>query len=531
MIRLPQRETKSLLAIHGWSAVCLGLLLYVVIVTGVACVFADEIGDWASPLPEAPTARFPSGIDAPLRTFAESVDPSQRDAFFAFPRAGGRMYAQFHHDARDASGKMVEHDIAVDIDPATMQIENRREGDDDALAAADRTNAISNFFINLHVRLHVPEPWGLLLTGVLGLAMMVAAVSGFLIHRHLIRELFTLRRRRDLLSARDAHVVAGTWNLLFSFLLAFTGSFFSFASSFGVPVMAMVAFNGDQEKALETMVGNPPASDPRPATLANLDAMLADARTRTHSEIYYIGIEHWGRADARVSVTMLPPEGELLGTTYVYDGPSGGFQYEKPALGRVPSVGGALYGLMAPLHFGNFAGVLSKGVWFALGFAAAYVALSGMRLWTTRRAAEPGWRPLTRAVAGIGHGLPLALTAAAAACFIAQIADAELEPVMMRSFLAVLALALAACWMVRDAERVSRALLLLNGVLMLALPALRLLAGGPGWGAMFATGQFAVPAIDSALIIAGLTCLLAVWRATAAERGARQALRFEQVRG
>src|SRR3546814_12476134 len=82
---------------------------------------------------------------------------------------------------------------------------------------------------------------------------MVAAVSGFLMHRHLLRELFTLRRRRgDLLSKRDAHAVAGSWNLLFSFLLAFTGSFFSFATSFGVPVMAMVAFNGDQAKAFET---------------------------------------------------------------------------------------------------------------------------------------------------------------------------------------------------------------------------------------------------------------------------------------
>ena len=36
MIRLSQERTKTLLAIHGWSAVFLGLLLYAVIVTGVA---------------------------------------------------------------------------------------------------------------------------------------------------------------------------------------------------------------------------------------------------------------------------------------------------------------------------------------------------------------------------------------------------------------------------------------------------------------------------------------------------------------
>src|SRR3546814_12217886 len=78
---------------------------------------------------------------------------------------------------------------------------------------------------------------------------------------------------------------------------------------------------------------------------------------------------------------------------------------------------------MAPLHFGNFAGVLSKAVWFALGFAAAYVALSGLRLWTQRRAAERAWRPLAYAVTGFGYGLPLSLLVASVVFFVARSAD------------------------------------------------------------------------------------------------------------
>ena len=42
MIRLPQRETKLMVAVHGWLGVVLGLLLYAVIVTGTAAVFAQE---------------------------------------------------------------------------------------------------------------------------------------------------------------------------------------------------------------------------------------------------------------------------------------------------------------------------------------------------------------------------------------------------------------------------------------------------------------------------------------------------------
>src|SRR3546814_17958047 len=77
--------------------------------------------------------------------------------------------------------------------------------------------------------------------------------------------------------------------------------------------------------------------------MASIEAMLAEATHRAVADTFFISVEHWGRADARATISMLPPEGELAGTTYVYDGPSGAFQYEKPALGRVPSLGGSLF--------------------------------------------------------------------------------------------------------------------------------------------------------------------------------------------
>ena len=41
---LGQIELKRMTAIHGWSAVILGLLLSVVVATGAVAVFAEEIG-------------------------------------------------------------------------------------------------------------------------------------------------------------------------------------------------------------------------------------------------------------------------------------------------------------------------------------------------------------------------------------------------------------------------------------------------------------------------------------------------------
>mgnify|MGYP006139264217 CR=1 FL=1 len=157
---------------------------------------------------------------------------------------------------------------------------------------------------------------------------------------------------------------------------------------------------------------------------ADLDAMIADVRTRSGAEPSFVSIQHWGRADSLVTMFMDYREGELTGPNYVYAGATGEFRYAKPSLGLVPSTGGALFELMAPLHFGNFAGVFSKAVWFALGFAGAYVSVTGLLLWTQRRREHRGWRALARIASWVGYGLPLTLVAAAWTYFPARAAAA-----------------------------------------------------------------------------------------------------------
>ena len=519
MVRLPQQETRTLLAIHGWSAVFLGMLLYAVIVTGVASVFADEIGDWASPLAEAPAERFPAGSGAALKQLAETVDPQFYESAFYYPRAGGRLYAFFHRDEKDADGKPFERGVHADIDPASGRVIARHEGTDEEIEKLDAPNALSSFFIDMHVRLHVPNPWGLLLTGVLGLAMMVAAVTGFVIHRHLIKELFTLRRHKEkLLSMRDLHVVAGSWNLPFAFILAFTGSFYSFATSFGVPVMAMVAFGGDQEKAIETFVGNPPPGDTTPAQMTDIDALFTDARRRANADISFLSVEHWGRRDAHMTLYMQPREGALTGAIYTYGGASGEFLGDKPVLGRVPSAGATLDALMAPLHFGNFAGVFSKAVWFALGFAGAYVSFTGMMLWTQRRIEQPLWRRFGRAVAWVGYGLPLSLIAVSYAYFPLRAAgSSEVGGVMMNLFLGVAALC-AVLAITLNPQRLRRVLLAATGVSLAGLPLLRWWSGGLSWPQALGGGHVAVVSIDIAVLLAAALGLAALRRKPAARK-------------
>ncbi|MBA4284934.1 MAG: PepSY domain-containing protein [Xanthomonadaceae bacterium] len=510
MIALSQARTKELLAIHGWSAVFLGLLLYAVILTGVVSVFAREIGAWSAPLPApAGAALLERGLDAALKRLAAEVPAEFHEDSFFFPDTAGRIRSFFHkHDQRAGEAQPLDRGVEFDLDPATLAVLDRREGWSDEIRARNLPSALADFFVELHVSLHLPDPWGLLLTGVLGLAMMLAAVTGFLVHRHLIRELFTLRRNREtLLVRRDAHVIAGTWNLPFAFVLAFTGSFFSFAGSFGIPAIAMVAFGGDQEKLIETVVGTPASEDATPAPFADLDAMLADARDRAGGDAGFVSIAHYGRADALVTVSMFAPDGKLSGATYTYNGASGAFIQQKPTFGLVPSLGNDLFTLMAPLHFGNFAGLWSKAVWFALGFAGAYVTLTGILLWTTRRASEPGWQALARATHWVGYGLPMALAAVPMARFLAPLSGLDIHAAQNLSFIAGVVVASLLGGRLRDLDVLRRALLGVTGTLLVLTPVARWLSGGPGWTTAAGHGLVTVIAIDVAVLLAGLLCL------------------------
>ncbi len=517
MIRLPQQETKTLVAIHGWAGTVLGLLLYAVIVTGTVAVFAQEIRTWSSGALQTGSPLH-APIDATLRRLAEQTPEQFRDDVTLRVTTAGNVSAFFHSHVKDEAGQIIEKGVAWQVAP-DGRVVSRRDATQANVFAQDADGVLGTFFVDLHVRLHLPNPYGLVLTGVLGLAMLAAAVSGLLMHRHLFTDLFTLRGRGRMVGLRDLHTVAASWTLPHAFVLAFTGAFFSFATSIGVPLLAMVAFGGDQAALIETVVGAKEKPDPRPAAGVDLDRVLADARERAGGTLHLVNIDHWGRADAHIAVRSGPRDGALNGVTLTYDGATGAFLGEKPSLGTQPSLGNAVFEVMGPLHFGNFAGRWSKAVWFALGFASAYVTWSGLGLWLRRREDRPAWRAFGRITAWTGAGLPFAMAVSATA-FLLALPSGATPWWTPAGFLFAAAIALVPALLLR-AEHVAPALFGATGIVLLALPVARMAGGGPSWMAAFNASQHVIPALDTLVAIGGAICIACA--ATALRRRAESA--------
>ena len=374
-------------------------------------------------------------------------------------------------------------------------------------------NALRDFLVDIHVQLYVPEPWGLILTGILGLAMMAAGTTGMIIHRHLIKDMFVPERPgKRLVSARDRHNLAATWSLPFTFILGLSGAFLSFAISIGFPILAMVAFGGDQIRMFDTLFAPSLQGEERRAETVNLDQIVARAAEQAGTTPYAMTISHYGQDKATIITHHAARDGDMFPLSLQYAGTDGRFIGEKLRAGAKPSAGNTFIGLMLALHYGSFAGLVSKIAWVALGAAMCFVTYTGMQLWIKKRREDPLWRKFARAHAVTGLGLPVAMLGSAAGFFIAQLGLDE-EWWTGAGFVSAAAICMLIGMRLSDPARIQHVLLQLTGALCLCLPLLRMATGGPGTFEALGTGyDVEVTMLDTLFIFLGAAVLLSRFR-------------------
>ena len=357
----------------------------------------------------------------------------------------------------------------------------------------------------MHISLHLPDPWGLYATGTVGFLLLIAAITGFLTHKHLLRDIFVPARYTSaLLHKRDRHILAGSWSLPFSFVLALTGAFLSFGPSLTLPMVGKTAFNGDQIAMYQAMSGDTVDIDETPSSVANLDFVVGDYVKKTGVNPTVLDVRRWGRADSRIIIRSQAAPNRLWRDPSVYDGASGKFLFDKPRLGAKPSAANAAYLSMNYLHFGTFGGFLSKVVWFSLGISMAYVTISGMRLWTQRRLPSPLWAQLDVATTVICYGIPISLAGSAYGFFLSLDSGSSRfwTPV---AFLVSLASVSVVGILWRNRKRLNEQFLFALGLTLMLLPIARVLVVGGGWD----IGDFdeIVVILDLSLAIGGLICI------------------------
>ncbi|GAB5413482.1 MAG: PepSY-associated TM helix domain-containing protein [Congregibacter sp.] len=476
-----QRDSiKRFYLLHSWLGALTAVLMFVVAFTGAVSVFGrPELKIWAHEELHKPVSLSPASVEKVLLSDTAKVpDAYLQDVQILMPGVRRTPYLSlvFTREIEDELGKTDRHAIRFDHDPHTLAEVSRRQDEPQSLFLKDRKD-VADFIVTFHADLHLGDPVGLMITGLLGLTLFASVVTGVITHRKILKEMFAFRPARSIrLLFTDSHKALGVWGMLFHAVIAFTGAFLGLAVVVLLPAAAFVSFEGDLERMVETYL---PADAPQMSGEAR-EFAIADVLEKAARENYgpVVSVQILrGRDTNAVALVNTLAGKALVGETQRYRLADGERLQSYTQFSRLGGVAGPLLDTMFPLHFGNFGGVLIKFLWFFLGLSTAFLALSGAMIWIERRAhgatgklSQRAYRRISQLTLGVCMGV---CTATVSLLYVQRLflpAVADTQPWLISTFFGVWLLVVA--WTLCDSNvyRAAKRLLTITGLLTAFLP-------------------------------------------------------------
>ncbi|MEO1019559.1 MAG: PepSY-associated TM helix domain-containing protein [Pseudomonadota bacterium] len=387
---------------HSVLGLGLAALIYIVSVTGAFTLFVPEITLWenrgvvtASTITPEVAAKAAENAEARIEPGNEILN------IVLYAPDEFKSYTTVRLNERlDPQGDLQSTDWLVDPNTGAL------------LKEIDAPYA--HFIEDLHTVLHLPNPWGRYLVGLVGVVMFTLILSGILAHPTIFKDAFKLRLDRNArLAWTDLHNRLSVWGLPYHLVLTFTGAFLGVAG-ITVSALAFVAFEGDTEKAIAAING-PQAIEGAPPMdrSPNYAAML---RNSDQPDRQFALMVASNPKDSGQTTSIVYAEDGILSmrSSDIYRN-SGEF-LEKFG-GKGSEAGARIFGAIQPLHYGTFGGYPIKLFYFVLALSLTYITSTGMMIWFKRKIQqgqpkakiEAAWRGMTTGLtSALSVGAPLA---------------------------------------------------------------------------------------------------------------------------
>ncbi len=509
-----QRDTtKRFYAVHSWVGAITAVLIFIIAFTGAVSVFGrPEIKTWAHEVSHVPAELDPLRIEQVLREDAATVPEAYLDNIqVLMPGVRRRpvLSVQFDREVETADGRTEHHIIRFDHDPKTYELVDRLEGEPREVFENEPKD-LADFIITFHADLHLGDPIGLLLTGLLGLTLFASIVTGVITHRKVLKEAFTFRPFRSLrLLFTDSHKVLGVWGLVFNSAIAFTGAFLGLAVVLLLPAAAYVSFEGDLDKMVETYLPlNEPQKSGIPAELKIAEVLSAVDQPENGpivSAQLLTGTDQAGVAH----VYTLAGDG-IGGETHRYQLNGTVLESVTSQFSQLGGAAGPILDAMFPIHFGNFGGTVVKLIWFVLGLGTALLAVSGSMIWVERRVhgssgslSVASYRRISRFTVGACCGVVLATVTLFHLQLFVLPQVATTQTWLMGTFFGSWALAIVWSMLRTNDYQTTRELLGLTGAAAALVPIANGFVTGNHLLNVFSGGHWVVAGVDLGLLLLG----------------------------
>ncbi|MCU1718108.1 PepSY-associated TM helix domain-containing protein [Pseudomonas sp. 5P_3.1_Bac2] len=394
----------SMTWLHTWLGLVLGFVLMVAFFFGALSVFDREIDRWAVPETRFEPQPLPS-FDKQLRPIYDKLKPQPVDYAATQQRVIGdlppaqtlpmvSLYAYTTHrdpllqiggeyavpnKLKDQSDDHAHVHGWETVDPRT--------GD---FLQSNKLNIGTAWFFPMHY--HLNWSWmalGYWVVALASLCMLVALVSGVVIHRKVFREFFTFRPwKRPQRSALDLHNLTGVVALPFHFFFAFTGLvIFAGALYFPVSHTLLQPLHKQHEVSEAEHTGLPHEPAGVYAPLASVDAMVAEAKRRwaqrdMPGDVGLLTIEHWQDANGYVSLYRAGSDRvALVGQAIHFKASTGEVLREDPD----PSAVGSINEFLTGLHLQHFEHWLLRWLYLLGGLLGCVCIATGFIFFVEKR--------------------------------------------------------------------------------------------------------------------------------------------------
>ena len=378
---------KRMLSAHSGIGLAVGVLMYVICLTGTVAVFFQEFERWEQPQIEEFSTLAPITMPRASQEFYALHPESTKPLYFVLP-------TQALPRAHISDG---DHEYWLNKDGTISESVN---------------SPWTKLLTKLHVYLHLPEQLGLVIVGILGVMLTALILSGLFAHSRILKDAFRLRwggtgQQQQI----DIHNRLSVWAMPFHLVIAVTGAFFGIV---GLLILSATSiyYQGDRDALIADVYGGDPQIAAHQNEIDFKRSFTELTNVAPKAKPIYAVIQNPKTERSYLEIAATLPERLIYSEIYRFD--VNGNYINHQGFSDGPISRQVVYSVYR-IHFGHFGGYPIKIAYVLLGLSLTVVCVTGINIWLNRRKHEDNINYLWAALV---WGTPLALTNSAIASLI-----------------------------------------------------------------------------------------------------------------
>ncbi len=367
---------QSMSWLHTWVGLVLGWLLYFMFITGTLGYFDTEIDRWMRP--EVPMAQ---GINQQqMITLAEQrlqhIAPDAPNWWVDLPAGRSSSLRIWWQNPTDPESGKEGDWVDEKLDPRSGK------------AITVRETGGGLVLYRMHYALHyLPRVLAYWLTSLAAMFMLLALITGIVIHKKIFKDFFTFRPGKKQRSWLDMHNLLSVLPLPFHLMITYSGLILLMFTTMPGTILANYGLDkADHDRFSKAVFAEDQQLDAAGIAANNISfgAVLPEVETRwKKNQIAYISIENRGDINAHIEVGRAGYDSLAEAPKLTYSAVNGELQHSHDANKTDSAV--KFYDVLVDLHEGLFAGPLLRWLYFLSGLMGAGMVATGLILWAVKR--------------------------------------------------------------------------------------------------------------------------------------------------